>query len=224
MERAHVRQAPVGCHSTPTSTPHNRMGHPQGGPCPLHWQPTILKLQFLYFIGMETIHHTERLCASDFLGPGPALAQDQLYTDKRQPARLPKRQGTPGFEPGTIRTAAECSTTELRTHQWSLGPAAKTSLLPGFEPGLPDSRSGVLTTTLQELLLLIILLPAAGAFSSVVERPFCIRKVEGSNPSSSIRHILHADSQQREAPMQANQAVTGNRTRVSTATTWCSNQ
>ncbi len=162
MERAHVRQAPVGCHSTPTSTPHNRMGHPQGGPCPLHWQPTILKLQFLYFIGMETIHHTERLCASDFLGPGPALAQDQLYTDKRQPARLPKRQGTPGFEPGTIRTAAECSTTELRTHQWSLGPAAKTSLLPGFEPGLPDSRSGVLTTTLQELLLLIILLPAAG--------------------------------------------------------------
>ena len=27
-----------------------------------------------------------------------------------------KREGTPGFEPGTIRTAAECSTTELRTH------------------------------------------------------------------------------------------------------------
>ena len=25
-------------------------------------------------------------------------------------------EGTPGFEPGTIRTAAECSTTELRTH------------------------------------------------------------------------------------------------------------
>ena len=29
----------------------------------------------------------------------------------------------------------------------------KQTLLPGFEPGLPDSRSGVLTTTLQELLL-----------------------------------------------------------------------
>ncbi len=26
------------------------------------------------------------------------------------------KKGTPGFEPGTIRTAAECSTTELRTH------------------------------------------------------------------------------------------------------------
>ncbi len=112
-----------------------------------------------------------------------------------------QKKGTPGFEPGTIRTAAECSTTELRT----LG--IQTSLLPGFEPGLPDSRSGVLTTTLQELLLLIILLPAAGAFSSVVERPFCIRKVEGSNPSSSIRHILHADSQQREAPMQAREPL-----------------
>ncbi len=91
---------------------------------------------------------------------------------------LQKRQGTPGFEPGTIRTAAECSTTELRTHNLS---AAAKSLLPGFEPGLPDSRSGVLTTTLQELMLLY----CAGAFSSVVERPFCIRKVEGSNPSSS---------------------------------------
>ncbi len=46
-------------------------------------QPTILKLQFLYFIGMETIQHTESLCASDFLGPGPALAQGQLYMKER---------------------------------------------------------------------------------------------------------------------------------------------
>ena len=33
------------------------------------------------------------------------------------PVAAPESQneGTPGFEPGTIRTAAECSTTELRT-------------------------------------------------------------------------------------------------------------
>ena len=64
------------------------------------------------------------------------------------------------------------------------GTFAQTALPPGFEPGLPDSRSGVLTTTLQELAAD----SARGAFSSVVERPFCIRKVEGSNPSSSTFH------------------------------------
>ena len=41
-------------------------------------QPTILKLQFLYFIGMETIQVTEPQ-DSDFLGPGLALAPGQLF-------------------------------------------------------------------------------------------------------------------------------------------------
>jgi hypothetical protein len=34
----------------------------------------------------------------------------------RSVAPTKRTEGTPGFEPGTIRTAAECSTTELRTH------------------------------------------------------------------------------------------------------------
>ncbi len=67
----------------------NAVHHPtireaRKGPCLLRGQPTILKLQFLYFIGMETIHHTERLCASDFLGPGPARAQGQIYRSKEE--------------------------------------------------------------------------------------------------------------------------------------------
>jgi hypothetical protein len=34
---------------------------------------------------------------------------------QRERERTEQKEGTPGFEPGTIRTAAECSTTELRT-------------------------------------------------------------------------------------------------------------
>ncbi len=33
---------------------------------------------------METIQLTESLCASDFLGPGPALAQGQLYMSNKE--------------------------------------------------------------------------------------------------------------------------------------------
>ena len=40
-------------------------------------QPTILKLQFLYFIGMETIQHSEHQI-SDFLDTGSAPALSQL--------------------------------------------------------------------------------------------------------------------------------------------------
>ena len=38
-------------------------------------------------------------------------------TLKRKSGLETKREGTPGFEPGTVRTAAECSTTELYTLQ-----------------------------------------------------------------------------------------------------------
>ena len=51
------------------------------------------------------------------------------------------------------------------------------TLLPGFEPGLPDSRSGVLTTTLQERRV------ATSPMAQSVARQAVNLQVAGSNPA-----------------------------------------
>ena len=53
----------------------------------------------------------------------------------------------------------------------------KIPLLPGFEPGLPDSRSGVLTTTLQERRV------ATSPMAQSVARQAVNLQVAGSNPA-----------------------------------------
>ncbi len=102
-------------------------------------QPTILKLQFLHFIGMETIQHTESLCASDFLRSGHALAQGQLYIIASKSSSGRKREGDwpgdrPGGRPGR-RSARNCL--ELLGTAWTrldpLGPAW-TRLEPAWNP------------------------------------------------------------------------------------------
>ena len=55
--------------------------------------------------------------------------------------------------------------------------SAKSPLLPGFEPGLPDSRSGVLTTTLQERRV------ATSPMAQSVARQAVNLQVAGSNPA-----------------------------------------
>ena len=55
--------------------------------------------------------------------------------------------------------------------------SAKIPLLPGFEPGLPDSRSGVLTTTLQERRV------ATSPMAQSVARQAVNLQVAGSNPA-----------------------------------------
>ena len=104
------------------------------------------------------------------------------------------KQATGRIELPTLGLQDQCSATELSRPQ---GKEKATERIELSTPGLRDLCSA---TELSGLVVVGVGAQLAlGAFSSVVERPFCIRKVEGSNPSSSTFSLAHAKSGHRES-------------------------